>query len=147
MRCQFIADTRPDIPNTHIQRPHFTITRKVCQVCSIGCEEYRNQRGTNGESHLRFSINTKLAYALGVEICTCLFHHQEVVFISVYTLSWHPSKFLTKAQNIYEEKDFWHRRYFNTCKMSRYQNSVPLAGQKSTTLFFHVGSIIISSSF
>jgi len=147
MRCWFIADTRPDIPNAHIPRSHFAITRKVHQVCGIGCEEYRNQRGTNGESHLRFPINTKPAHALGVEIRTCLSHHQEAVFILAYTLSWHPSKFLTGAQNMCEEKDFQRRRYFNTCKMSWYQNSVPLASQKSTTPFFHAGSIITSSSF
>jgi len=147
MRCRFIADTRPDIPNAHIQRPHFAITKKVRQVCSIGCEEYWNQCGTNGESHLRFPINTKPAHALGVEIRTCLSHYQEAVFILVYTLSWRTSKFLTGAQNICEENDFRCRRYFNTCKMSRYQNSVPLASWKSTTPFFYAGSIIISSSF
>jgi len=107
--------------------------------------------GTNVELTGRvicdFPINTKPAHALGVEICTCLSHHQEAVFISIYTLSWRPSKFLTGAQNIYEEKDFQRRRYFNTCKMSQYQNSVPLASHKSTTPFFHAGSITMSSSF
>jgi len=147
MRCQFIADTRPDIPNAYIQRPHVAITRKVHQVYSIGCEEYQNQHGTNGESHLRFPINTKPAHTLGVEMRACLSHHQEAVFISAYTLSWHSSTFLTGGQNIYEEKDFQRRRYFNTCKMSRYQNSVLLASRESTTTFFHARSIIISSSF
>jgi len=47
-----MTDTRVDIPNAHVQRPYFTITRKVHQVCGIRGEEYWDQRGTNGESHL-----------------------------------------------------------------------------------------------
>ena len=68
MRCWFIVDTRLDIPNAHVQRPYFTITRKVRQVYGIGGEEYWDQRGTNGESHLWFSVNTKPAYIFGVEV-------------------------------------------------------------------------------
>ena len=68
MRYWVIADTRLDIPNAHVQRPYFTITRKVHQVCGIRGKEYRDQRRINRESYLWFCINTKPAYIFGVQV-------------------------------------------------------------------------------